>query len=249
MKKINNFVSEVLNNYYNIVSIFLIGSRVNRTKVDKGSDIDIVVIIDDLENDLDNGIENRIKEIAKKIEPKLHCQVLPVSKFWRYIEIGSPITYTMIRDGKIIFDIGFITIIKKLQKEGYIRPKREAVERQLTIAKQLMKITYHNVNHGLIKNLEGAIVSSAQSVLIEMGIEPPTPKEVPEYIKRVLVDRDLLDEKYYNICKKVIDKYKELEHDKSKGVSPTELQELYNETNDFVSKMEEIVRTIKKQSF
>ncbi len=249
MRKVNSFVSQVLNNYSNIVSIFLIGSRVNKTKVDEGSDIDIVVVVDDLEYSWREEIEKEIKESAKKIEPKLHCQVMPITKFWKYIEIGSPITYTMIRDSKILFDIGFISIIKKLQREGYIRPKREAVERQLAIAKQLIKITYHNVNQGLIKNLEGAIVSSAQSALIEMGIEPPTPKEVPDYIKRVLVDRNLLDEKYYHICKRIIDKYKEIEHKKGKGVSPTELQELYNETNDFVSKMEEIVKAIKKQSF
>jgi len=246
-KLVNVLVHNLLSRFNNIISVCLIGSRRNNYLVEECSDLDVLVIVDDSEQIDKNYVKNSIKKIGTIVSDLIHVQVFFLSEFWKYIETGSPITYTMIRDGIAYYDIGFFEVMQKLVKKGLVKPKTEAVERQLSIAKQLMSITYHSFNKGFVQNLEGAIVSAVQSLLIEMGIEPPSPKQVPEFLKKYLVDRGILSEGYYFIASNVIQTYKDIEHKKRAPLSGDELQKMYNDTNEFIMKIEDIIQDFRKR--
>jgi hypothetical protein len=151
----------------------------------------------------------------------------------------------MLRDAKVYYDTGFFETLQKLLRAGFIKPKTEDAERQLFIAKQLMKMTYHSINKGLVDNLQGAVVSATQSLLMLLGKEPPAPKQIPQAIKE-LIGLKLIEEEYYLIAKKILQVSKEIEHGKRSNLNAQELQIMYNYTNKFVLKMEELIQKTKK---
>lgn len=240
------FVQNVLARFTTIKTVCLIGSKRAGTQ-EEGSDLDILVLVDDTEPVDKDYMTRIIKKIGSMINSSIHCQVLYLKEFWRYLSEGSPITFTMIRDSTIYYDVGFFETLQRLVRSGTLKPKPQAVQHQLDIAKQLIKITHHSVHKGLINNLEGAIVSSTQSLLMEMGVEPPAPKQVPVYIKRFLVDREIIADEYYGIARKVIQTFKDIEHNKRPQLSGKELQELYNDTNKFVTKVEQVLSAMKEK--
>lgn len=243
---VNVFVQNTLSRLTNITSICLIGSRNKEESVEQGSDLDIMVLVDDTEELNKNKVKTIVKNIGKMVDEIIDCEVLFLTEFWKYVNSGSPIIYHMIKNATIYYDTGFFETIQKLMRFGCIKPKSKAVDQQLSIAKQLMKITYHSVNRGLINNLQGAVVSSTQSLLMEMGVEPPNPKQVPDYIKKFLVDENILNEEYYNIAKEVIQTHKDIEHNKKPPLSGNDLQKLYNNSTKFVTKIEDIISSMKK---
>jgi len=244
LEVIEVFIENLLSRVSGVISICFIGSRNTQEGVAEESDLDLMVLIDDTE-EVAPDVKNVIKNIARMVNPILHCQIYTLTEFWKYVNEGSPITYTMLRDATAYYDTGFFETLQKLVKIGSIRPTNKAIEKQLTLAKQLMKITYHSVNKGLIHNLEGAVVSSAQSILMELGVAPPSPKQVPAYVKKFLVDEGLLPEEYYHIANKVVQTHKDIEHEKKTSLSGKELQDLYNDTNKFVTRMEQVLVAIK----
>lgn len=242
---VKDFVKILLSKLTEVSSVVLIGSNSTGFGLEDSSDVDVVVLIDDT-----NGVDKQylisfIRRLATQINIALHCQVYFLSEFWSHVENGSPITFTILRDSVIYYDTGFFTVLQKLVRNKIIKPKQIAVERQLKIAKQLMRMTYHSVNRGLIQNLEGAIISSTQSLLMEMGVEPPAPKQTPNMIKQYLVDKKILSEEYYTIAKNVIQTYKDIEHNKRQNLSGQELQKMYNETNKFVNQIEQLLSDIR----
>jgi predicted nucleotidyltransferase len=245
---VDYFAKRLLSRVRNVCTVCLIGSASTGIDFDENSDIDVVIIVDDSSPFVEREQASAdIKDIAKSVNEKLHCQVMFLTDFWRYVDTGSPVTFTILRDAKIYFDTGFFSTLQRLVNAKAIKPKKAAVERQLEIAKQLMKMTYHSVNSGLLQNLEGAVISSTQSLLMEMGIEPPAPKHVPDAIKSQLVSKGILNEQYYNIARKVVQTYKDVEHGKRQNVSGVELQQLYNETNTFVNAIERILSELRNK--
>jgi len=245
LELVDLFIEKLLSKYENLLSVCLIGSRLSNN-YDKYSDLDVIVLLDNTSIKVDEErIKSEIKELALSVDKIIHCQVIFLTHFWSYVTNGSPITFTMLRDAKAYYDIGFFETLQKLLRAGLIKPKTEDAERQLFIAKQLMKMTYHSINKGLVDNLQGAVVSATQSLLMLRGSEPPAPKQIPEAVKE-LVKIKLLDEEYYLIAKKIIEVYKEIEHGKRSNLDAKELQIMYNYTNKFVIKIEELIQRFKK---
>ncbi|VVB76096.1 Uncharacterised protein [Candidatus Tiddalikarchaeum anstoanum] len=240
------FVKNLISRVINISSVCLIGSANSGVGYEDASDIDIVVIFDDTEEVNKEYYESVIKRIAQAVSPKIHCQTFSLTEFWNYVENGSPVTFTILRDASIYYDTGFFTTMQKLVRKKVVKLKQESVERQLFIAKQLMDMTYHSVNKGLIQNLEGAIISSTQSLLIEMGLDLPAPKQIPDAIRDYLVSKKVLEEQYYNIARKVIQTFKDIEHNKRPNLSGQELQQLYNDTKTFVNRVEQVLTDVRK---
>lgn len=244
LEVVDLFIEKLLSKYENLISVCLIGSRLN-SNYDKSSDLDIIVLLDNTQLNIDEeNMKFEIKELAASVDNIIHCQIMFLTNFWNYVNNGSPITFTMLRDAKVYYDTGFFETLQKLLHAGFIKPKTEDAERQLFIAKQLMKMTYHSINKGLLDNLQGAVVSATQSLLMQMGREPPAPKQIPEAIKE-LVDKKIIDEEYYLIARKIIQVFKDIEHGKRGNLDAKELQIMYNYTNKFMIKMEELIQRAK----
>ncbi len=242
---VQHFVSEVLSYCANIISIVLIGSNKD-DEVSEDSDYDVVVLINDLRMNNVGSFCREIKKLGEMINSRLHVQTYLLSDFWNHVQRGTPFTLSILNDSKIVYDIGFFTIIKNLYDSKIITSKNDEIERQKSIAKQKMNMTYYNVKKGLPRDLEEVVVRYSQSVLMKMGVDPPKPNKIPDYIHEHLVKKNLLEKEYYIIAKKIINTYKKIEHGDKRTLPGRTLQKMYNDAHKFATRMESLLNKLKK---
>src|SRR3972149_7747668 len=81
------------------------------------------------------------------------------------------------------------------------------------------------------------------------GLPPPTPKQTAGDMKKIFVDKEkLLEIKYIKILERIIQAYKDFEHEKLKEISGTELDKMLNDTEDYLKRLGELRKQIEKRS-
>ncbi|MEM1577821.1 MAG: nucleotidyltransferase domain-containing protein [Candidatus Pacearchaeota archaeon] len=157
-QKIDNLVAP-LKKINSVRSIFIYGSSV-RKGIQKGHDIDILVIYDDsLENpELEkiNFFQELITTKAKKEELILHFQPpKPISLWWKLIKEGEPWAISALKDSIILYDnTEFIKTIKKLLRKSKLysidlkveKLITRAVERFISVRNELAKAAWLLLN-------------------------------------------------------------------------------------------------------
>ena len=116
-----------------IKSIVLFGS-VAKDETKKGSDIDIVIIIDDCVINWDQELiawyrqelTNLMSE--QKYKKELHLTTVTLSTFMEEVRMGEPAVINMLRYGESLIDLGgFFNPLKVLLAKGKIRPTTESI--------------------------------------------------------------------------------------------------------------------------
>jgi len=245
---INTFVRRILSedNLKDIIkSIVLVGSAA-RSELKKVSDIDILIIVDDTDptkKDLE-GIEETIEHIAFNISRRLSIHFYGLTEFIEYASSGHPIVYNFIKDGKVLYDIGFFKPWQNLLIKGKIRATREAIE-------SYMESTYKMIVRAktvklliIAEDCYNAMIKSAQAVLMLLGKEPPPPSRIFDEIKKTLVDRDLLELYYAEWLRDIIDIRKKIEHKEITEVSGVFVDEWIGKAEKFVDKMTKLLTAI-----
>ncbi|MCW1296576.1 MAG: nucleotidyltransferase domain-containing protein [Candidatus Parvarchaeota archaeon] len=237
-----------------IKSVVVWGSQKTGIGKKRSSDIDIAIIVDDTDvrrmtrPELKEKLFQRLCEMGFPISKKIHPQPYLLTEFWEYIREGNPVLYNVLRDGIVVFDTGFFLPIQMLMKAGNITPSKEAIDKHITVANELLKLTKDTITTKLTYDLEQAVVASTQAVLMELGYRPPAPREIPSFVKEILVDKEkLVDEGFYEIARDVIKLYKDVEHKEKKEVSGEEIDKYYKLTEEYVKKMSDILANIRKE--
>ena len=116
-----------------IKSIILFGSTVKQTAV-TGSDIDIIIVIDDVSISWDQELIAWYREELDKImrrnpyKQNLHINTVKLSTWWEDILRGDPVVLNVLRYGEAIIDMaGFFEPLKHLLITGKIKPTPEAI--------------------------------------------------------------------------------------------------------------------------
>ncbi len=184
-----------------IKSIVLFGSTVKKTAV-KGSDIDIIIIVDDCSIKWDEELVAWYREELGKlimlnpyVKP-LHVNTVRLSTWWDEMLRGEPVVLNVIRYGEPLIDFGgFFIPLKFLLAQGKIKPTPEAI--YVALQRTPMHMARSKAN--LINSIEGlywAMVDSAHAALIAAKQIPPSPEHVPAMLKQLFVDKGMLDLKY-----------------------------------------------------
>jgi predicted nucleotidyltransferase len=184
-----------------IKSIVLFGS-VAEGKVKKGSDIDLVIIIDDCTIDWDQELIAWYREELGKLvseqgyKKELHINTVTLSAFWEEVKIGDPIAINVIRYGQPLVDFGgYFAPLKILLAKGKIRPTPEAV--YTTLRRSPLHISRAKFNIvSSIENLYWAMVDSAHAALMAAGQVPPSPEHVGDLLNVIFVSKKRLNKKY-----------------------------------------------------
>jgi predicted nucleotidyltransferase len=184
-----------------IKSIVLFGS-VAEGKVKKGSDIDLVIIIDDCTIDWDQELIAWYREelgklvAAQSYKKELHINTVTLSAFWEEVKIGDPIAINVIRYGQPLVDFGgYFAPLKILLAKGKIRPTPEAI--YTTLRRSPLHISRAKFNIvSSIENLYWAMVDSAHAALMAMGQVPPSPEHVGDLLNVIFVSKKKLNKKY-----------------------------------------------------
>ncbi|MFH1399835.1 MAG: nucleotidyltransferase domain-containing protein [Candidatus Woesearchaeota archaeon] len=224
-------------------AVVLFGSAARQQQTDK-SDIDILIIVDDVSIILSAEVAEAYRIIIEKavveISPKLHVTTLKLSSFWQYIRAGDPIGVNILREGLPLMDTGFIRPLQLLLKQGRIRPSAESIWNYFTRAPD----TLHNSKWHLLQasmDLYWAVIDAAHAALMKLDEVPPSPEHVADLIEERMVKPKLVDKKYAQIMSNFYKLSKMIIYREIKEISGSEYDRYYKDAYDFVSEMKKFI--------
>ena len=226
-----------------IKAVVIFGSSA-RKKATVKSDIDILVIIDDLTISLSPEVLEAYRVIVNrtivKVSTRLHITTLRFTSFWEYIRNGDPIGINILRDGVALIDSGFFDPLQALLKKGKIRPTAESIWTYYVRAPNSL----HNSKWHLLQatlDLYWGVIDAAHAALMKHGEIPPTPEHVADLLEQKLVKKKLLEHKYVAIMRNLYKLMKMITHREIKEIKGEEYDKYFKAADDFVRRMREFI--------
>ena len=225
-------------------AIIMFGSAA-RTEDSKKSDVDILIIIDDVTLKLTQELLKTYQIIVdKKIldtSQRLHVVTLKFTTFWEYVRAGDPIAINVLRDGYALIDAGFFDPLQALLYQGRIRPSKEAINNYYAKAPMtIFNSKWHILQATL--DLYWAAIDSAHAALMSQGFIPPSPQHVPDLMEKELVRKRSLEKEYVETIKLLYDLFKKITHREIGYISGADYDKYLDLTNKFVNRMRTFVR-------
>lgn len=199
-----------------VKSTILFGSAAKNTNV-AGSDIDIIIVIDDAAVKFDEELILWYREELGKIiqgnpyKRDLHINTIKLTTWWSDLMKGDSVVINILRYGEALIDSGgFFNPLKILLQDGKIKVTAEAIYTTLN------RIPFHIIRSKVsqMNAIEGcywAMIESAQALLMSIKILPPSPEHITVLLKENFVDKGLLKIKcitditeLYNLHRKII---------------------------------------------
>lgn len=232
-----------------IKSIALFGSSTKKTQ-GVGSDIDIVMIIDDAAIQWDQKLIAWYREELGKLisenpyKRSLHITTIKLTTWWEDLIRGDPVVLNVLRYGEPLIDFGgFFEPLKVLLFQGKIRPSPE------TIYNCLQRAPIHiqrskAAELGAIEGLYWAMVDSAHAALISKGISPPSPEHISDNLYQTFVLKKQLDKKYVDWYQELLELHKNITHGKIRDLKGVEIDAWQKRTEEFLEVMAKLVKEI-----
>ena len=226
-----------------IKAVVIFGSSA-RKKTTAKSDIDIMVVIDDLSISMNSEVVEAYRVIVNKavvkVSTRLHVTTLRFTTFLDYMRNGDPIGINILRDGVALIDSGFFEPLQALLKKGKVRPTSESIWTYFIRAPN----TLHNSKWHIMQatlDLYWAVIDSAHAALMKHGEIPPTPEHVANLLEDKLVKKKLLEHKYVTIMRNFYNIMKMITHREIKEIKGKEYDEYYRSAESFVKRMREFI--------
>lgn len=232
-----------------IKSIVLFGSVAKEEAV-AGSDIDIIIIIDDVAIKWDQELIAWYREELDKIlrtnpyQQDLHINTVKLSTWWDDLMKGDPVVINVLRHGEAMLDFGgFFEPLKFLLLEGKIRPSPESI--YISLQRAPMHIARSKAAElGAIEGLFWAMVDSAHAALIAINVLPPSPEHLAVDLKEHFVANNRLKSKYVDWYRNILVLHKKIAHGEIKDLKGIEIDAWQERTEEFVNVMAKLVNDI-----
>lgn len=229
-----------------IKSIILFGSAA-RGKAVKGSDIDIIVLLDDCSIQWDAELIAWYREELGKLikenpyRKPLHINTVRLSVWWQEMMRGEPVILNIIRWGQPLIDFGgFFTPLKVLLSQGKIKSTPEAIY----VILQRAPLHMARTKAALLNSIEGlywAMVDSSHAALIAAKRMPPSPEHIAEMLHDTFVISRILDPKYVSWYRELYTLAHEILHGTRAEVSGKEIEEWQARADLFVREMAKVI--------
>lgn len=245
-----DFATKVYQKFNKIIkSIILFGSA-SKQKAVAGSDLDIIIILDDVSINWDQELIAWYREELEKIVKRnpykvnLHINTIKLSTWWQDLIRGDPVVLNVIRDGRAMIDFGgFFEPLQYLMVQGRIRSTPEAIYSLLQRAPA--HITRSKVSEmNAIEGLYWAMVDSAQAALIAADVEPASPEHVPVDLKETFVNTGKLKMKYVVWYRDLLLLHKKIVHGDIRDLKGAEIDEWQERTEEFLKTMVHLVKDL-----
>jgi predicted nucleotidyltransferase/uncharacterized protein (UPF0332 family) len=232
-----------------IKSIILFGSTVKQTAV-SGSDIDIIIVLDDVSIKWGPELVAWYREELDKIlranpyNQDLHINTIKLSTWWEDLLQGDPTLMNIIRYGEALIDMaGFYEPLKFLLINGKIKSTPEAVYSALKRAPMhLRRSKVSELN--AIEGLYWAMVDASHAALIAKNVNPPSPEHVSIDLKETFVDEGMLKMKYVIWYRDLFVLHKKIAHGEIRDLKGVEIDEWQERTKEFLDVMIKLVQKI-----
>jgi predicted nucleotidyltransferase/uncharacterized protein (UPF0332 family) len=253
--------SLVLQKFEKYVVSYVVAGSLVRGEAIPTSDVDVFIIINDTDVKRMPRLElkERLRSIIYQyvaeasaiagVKNKLSPQVYLLTDFWESVKDAHPVIFTFIRDGIPLYDRGTFMPWKALLRMGKLKPSPEAIDMFMSMGDKTVKRVKTALLDVVVNEIFWGITTPSQALLMLYGLPPPTPKHVASEMKRIFVDKEkILEKKYINIIEKVINIYKDFEHEKIKEISGTEVDKLLQDTEDYLKRLKELREQIEKRT-
>jgi len=243
-----------------VVSYVLAGSIV-RGQATKTSDVDVFIVIDDTDVKKMSRIE--LKERLARIifsyaieaneranaKNKLSPQIYLLTEFWEAVKEAHPVIFTFIRDGVPLYDRGAFMPWKLLLKMGKIKPSPEAIEMFMSLGERVVENVKRKLNSLVAEDIYWGIITPTQAALMLYGIPPPTPKETVGLVEEIFVKKEkLLEKRYVEILRKIVDIYKKFEHEEIKEIKGEEIDLILEEISEYMKRLKKLMEKITEKA-
>jgi len=235
-----DFSAKAYKKFQEIIKAIVLFGSISKNQPNPNSDIDLVIIIDDCTVNWDEELIAWYREELQKLISKqsyaqrLHINTITLSVFWEEIKEGEPIAINLIRYGQTLIDLGsFFNPLKAMLAKGKIHPTPEAVYVTMQRAEGHLDTARKN----LLVAVEGfywAMVDSAHSTLMALGITPPSPEHISELMLTHLVKTRRADKKYVEYYNEVRKLAKDIVYGNVRKVPGRKLDDLHSKTEQFV---------------
>lgn len=232
-----------------IKSVVLFGSTSKHERT-VGSDIDIILIIDDASIKWDQELIAWYREELEKIikinpySRSLHINTVKLSTWWEDLMKGDPIVLNILRYGEAMIDLaGFFNPLKHLLIAGKIKATPEAIYTCLQRAPTHLARS-KSAELGAVEGLYWCMVDASHAALIAANVFPASPQHIPVDLKTNLVDSGKLKMKYVEWYKELLMLHKKINHGEVRDLKGVELDLWQQRTEEFLDVMAKIVNEI-----
>ena len=234
-----DFAQKVYQKFDKLVkSIVLFGSAVKHTDV-VGSDIDVIIIVDDASVMFDEKLilwyREELADIVRQnpYKQELHINTIKLTTWWQDLSRGDPVVINIIRYGEVLIDFGgFFNPLKILLQDGKIKATPESIYTCLN------RVPFHitRSKQSEISSVEGcywAMVDSAQALLMAINLLPPSPEHIALLLKENFVDKGLLKIKYVVDFRDLYDLHRRVMHGEIKDIDGKIIDSWQNKAQEF----------------
>ena len=253
--------SLVLQKFEKYVVSYVVAGSLVRGEAVPTSDVDVFIIINDTDVKRMPRLElkERLRTIIYQyvaeasaiagVQNKLSPQVYLLTDFWESVKDAHPVIFTFIRDGIPLYDRGTFMPWKSLLRMGKLKPSPEAIDIFMSMGDKTVKRVKTSLLDVVVNEIFWGVTTPSQALLMLYGLPPPTPKHVAGEMKRIFVDKEkMLEKRYINIIEKIINIYKDFEHEKIKEISGAEIDKLVKDTEDYLKRLKELREQIEKRT-
>ncbi|MEK6894101.1 MAG: nucleotidyltransferase domain-containing protein [Nanoarchaeota archaeon] len=242
-----DFATKVQRKFDHLIKATVLFGSTASGDIKPGSDIDIIIILDDAAINWDMELtawyrEELGKLIAEQNYSKdLHINTIRLTTWWRDLIHGDPVLLNIVRQGQVLIDIGgFFTPIKSLMIQGKIHSTPEAVYASL------QRSPYHLTRSkmSMLNAVEGVywcMVEAAQAALITLGKLPPSPEHISKMLHENFVETGVLKSDFVKWYHNVFTLHKQISHGEVRIVKASEIEAWQEKAEIFMKKMVEII--------
>lgn len=239
-----DFSRKLYREFGNFLKAVVVFGSLARKKETKESDIDVLVIIDDITMRMTPEVVEAYRVITEKvigeISKRLHVTSMKFTAFWEYLRNGDPVGINILRDGIALIDSGFFDPMQVLLYQGRIRPTPESIWTYMNRAPRTLHNSKWHMSQATV-DLYWAIVDSAHAALMYLGYIPPSPAHLGELIREKMVKTKLIEVRYAKTVDNFYNLMKMITHREIKEITGEQFDIYFNEAEDFVNGMQKFI--------
>lgn len=252
LKELSIFAKRVFDFFAPTVKcVVLFGSQLR--KPSKESDIDILIVVDDVTVvwDLETVASYR-EELSKmtrrlRVADRVHLTTLRLSSFWVLLREADPAILNIVRFGEPLIDVGFFAPIKSILLLGGVKPTPEAVH----AAHQRIGIHIRSFNWKKMSGVEDlfwACVEMSQAVLMKYGMLPPSPEEIKEML--IVLSKKIKDGgivRHAHFFDELFEITHKIRNEQLKTITHHKIEYLYKKSMELIDYLEGVLNRAKKR--
>ena len=245
-----DFAGKIQKKFDRIIKASVLFGSQAKNDAKPGSDIDIILIIDDAAINWDLELiawyrEELGKLITEQKYPReLHINTIKLTTWWQDLMQGDPVVLNILRYGEALIDYGgFFNPLKALLLQGRIRSTPESVYNAL----QRAPVHLGRSKLAILGSIEGVywtMIESAQAALITAGQLPPSPEHIPQMLKTQFVDTGMLKLENVRELREIYVLHKGIIHGEIHEVKGGEIDKWQERAESFLLEMTKLIDQI-----